>query len=71
LQEVQPGAYSSILENAPVLFVRTFIHVTFDQWKSDFTDAILFNTITADDGSRWSRSKLDFIESPETQESSV
>jgi len=49
-------------------FFGRVIHVTFDQWKSDFTDAILFNTTAADDGSRWSKSTLDFIESLQADE---
>jgi hypothetical protein len=52
-------------------FIGRIIHITFDQWKSDFTDAILFNITAANDDSGWPRSKLDFIESPEAEESSV
>lgn len=52
-------------------FNERVIHTTFDQWKSDFTDALRFNVSAGDDSSRWSRSKLDFIESPTPEDSSV
>ena len=52
-------------------FIGRVIHTNFDQWKSDFTDVLRFNVTAGDDSSRWSRSKLDFIESPRTEDSSV
>jgi len=52
-------------------FIGRVIHVTSDQWKSDFTDALRFNSTTSDETSRWSRSKLDFIESPLAEDSSI
>jgi len=46
-------------------FVGRIIHNTFDQWKADLTEALVFNTSTPDETSRWSKSSLDFVEFPE------
>lgn len=49
-------------------FIGRIIHNTFDQWKADLTEALVFNTSTTDETSRWSKSKLDFVEFPEDGE---
>jgi hypothetical protein len=46
-------------------FFARIIHNSFDQWKSDLSEALLFNTITKDEAERWSKSKLDFVETQE------
>jgi hypothetical protein len=51
-------------------FVGRIIHNTFDQWKDDLSDALLFNTSAEDDTSKWSKNKLDFVETPQAMQPS-
>jgi hypothetical protein len=48
-------------------FFARIMHNTFEQWKADFADALLFNTTEKDDSARWSKNVLDFIETPKDQ----
>jgi len=43
-------------------FFARIIHGAFEQWKTDLNDALLFNCTTKDDSVRWSKSKLDYVE---------
>ncbi len=52
-------------------FFARIIHNTFDQWKIDLGDALLFNTASDQDNARWSKDKLDFIESSQLQPSEL
>ncbi len=46
-------------------FFARIIHDSLDQWKSDLTDALQFNISAKEDTARWSKSKLDFVETQE------
>ncbi|HYB07212.1 MAG TPA: hypothetical protein VEB87_03545 [Nitrososphaerales archaeon] len=48
-------------------FVGRIIHVTFDQWKADLTDALNFNATATDDSLRWAKSELD-LASPQAEQ---
>jgi hypothetical protein len=64
---------SKHLESLRLLRERFFariIHGTFDQWKADLSDALLFNTSARDDTSRWNKSRLDFVEAPQAPQES-
>jgi len=48
-------------------FFARVMHNTVEQWRTDFADALLFNTTKKDDSARWSKNVLDFIEGPQEQ----
>jgi len=47
-------------------FFARINHSSLAQWKADLIDALQFNTGVNEDVQRWSKSKLDFVESQDT-----
>lgn len=43
-------------------FFARVVHTTFEQWKKDLQEALLFNVTAPEGSARWGRSSLEFIE---------
>jgi hypothetical protein len=43
-------------------FFARVIHNSFEQWRADLGDALLFNSTAKEESARWSKSKLDYME---------